>query len=152
MACELRQRELQADSGDVVLVGTRQLGASQALDLQVELVQKLGTSIFPFVENKYNFADIIYLMQQGGTSNEVTELIKRVVCMATIDGVEVTPRTMQMKYNGNLMLMHHVFAFVLESNFLDFFKQGLELNERRRLEAVEASKMVEQKNSSPETI
>lgn len=152
MACELRQRELQADSGDVVLVGTRQLGASQALDLQVELVQKLGTSIFPFVENKYNFADIIYLMQQGGTSNEVTELIKRVVCMATIDGVEVTPRTMQMKYNSNLMLMHHVFAFVLESNFLDFFKQGLELNERRRLEAVEASKMAEQKNSSPETI
>ena len=50
------------------------------------------------------------------------------------------------------MLMHHVFALVLESNFLDFFKQGLELNERRRLEAVEASKMAEQKNSSPETI
>lgn len=153
MACELLQREFKADSdGRDVLIGTRQLSADKALDLHVELVQKLGDAIFPFIQNKYNFSDILYLMRQGGTHTEVTELFKRVVCMATIDGQEVSPRTLQLRYNGELMLMQHVFAFVLEANFLDFFKQGLEINERRRLEAEEASKLAEQKNSSPEKI
>ena len=78
------------------------------------------------------------------------ELVKRIVCMATLDGVEVKPQTFDFKYSNDLMLVHKVFAFVLEVNFLDFFKEGLEINAQRRLEAEEASKLAEQKNSSPE--
>lgn len=149
MATELLQREFETSEGKLVLVGVRQLAASKALDLHVELISKVGTSIFPFVENKYNFGDIIYLMQQGKNA-EYLELFKRVVCMATIDGQEVTAKTINVHYT-DLMLMHKVFGFVLEANFLDFFKEGLEINEQRRLEAEEASKLAEQKNLSPDS-
>lgn len=149
MACELIQREFSTKEGTEVTVGCRQLAASKALDLHVELIGAVGDAMFPFVENKFNFADIIYMMQRGKDSN-LAELVKRIVCMATLDGVEVKPQTFDFKYSNDLMLVHKVFAFVLEVNFLDFFKEGLEINAQRRLEAEEASKLEEQKNSSPE--
>ena len=150
MACELIQREFTNSKGEPVLVGVRQLSASKALDLHVELVGKLGTRIFPFIENKYTFGDIIFLMQQQ-EHPVFTKLFKDVLsCNVTKDGQEVKPTLFDMQFNGELMLACHVFAFVLEANFLAFFKQGLEINEQRRLEAEEASKLEQQKNSSPE--
>lgn len=148
MACELIQREFSTKEGEVVLVGCRQMAASKALELHVELIGAIGDAMFPFVENKFNFSDILYMMQKGKNS-DLAELVKRIVCMATLDGNEVKPQTFDFKYSNDLMLVHNVFAFVLEANFLDFFKEGLEINERRRLEAEEASKLAEQKNSSP---
>lgn len=79
--------------------------------------------MFPFVENKFNFADIIYMMQRGKDSS-LAELVKRIVCMATLDGAEVKPQTFDFKYSNDLILVHKVFAFVLEVNFLDFSKKG----------------------------
>ena len=152
MACELLQRQFTNSKGEPVLVVARQMAASKALDLHVELVGKLGTRIFPFVEGKYAFGDIISLMQQ--VEHPVfTELFKRVLSAnVQMDGQEVKPALYDMQFNGELMLACKVFGFVLEANFLSFFKQGLEINEQRRLEAEEASKLAEQKNSSPETI
>lgn len=151
MACELLQREFTNSKGETVLVVVRQLSASAALSLHAELVSKVGSRVFPFIEGKYNFADIIYLMQQV-EHTVFTELFKRVISMqSSKDGQEIKPALYDMQFNGELMLSCHVFAFVLEANFLDFFKQGLEINEQRRLEAEEASKLAEQKNSSPET-
>lgn len=150
MACELLQREfVKSDKETKVLVGVRQLSASAALALQVELAAKFGNNIFPFVENKYYFGDIIHLMRQA-ESGAVAEVVKRVACMATVDGKEVRPASFDMHYSGELMLVCQVFAFVCEANFLDFFKLGLEINEQRKLEAEEASKLAEQKSSSPE--
>lgn len=151
MACELLNREFTNSKGEKVLVVVRQMAASKALDSHVELVGKLGTRIFPFIEDKYTFGDIIFLMQQQ-EHPIFTELFKRIISTnATMDGQEIKPALFDMQFNGELMLACHIFAFVLEANFLSFFKQGLEINERRRLEAVEASKLAEQKNSSPET-
>ena len=152
MACELLQREFTNSKGEPVLVVVRQMAASKALDLHVELVGKLGTRIFPFIENNYKFGDIIILMQQ--IEHPVfTELFKRVISSGVqMEGQEVKPTLYDMQFNGELMLACKIFGFVLEANFLSFFKQGLEINEQRRLEAVEASKLAEQKNSSPEQI
>ena len=85
-------------------------------------------------------------------SAEFCELFKRVISsQATKDGAEIRPALFDMQFNGELMLACKIFAFVLEANFLDFFKEGLAINEQRRLEAEEASKLAQQKNSSPET-
>ena len=152
MACELVQRTFTNSQGEEVLVNVRQLSASSALSLHVELVSKLGNAIYPFIENKYHFGDIIYLMGRV-ESAEFCELFKRVLSsQATKDGAEIRPALFDMQFNGELMLACKIFAFVLEANFLDFFKEGLAINEQRRLEAEEASKLAEQKNSSPETI
>lgn len=150
MACELLQREFTNSEGNPVLVTVRQLAASKALDLHVELVGKLGSRIFPFIENKYTFGDIIYLMQQ--VEHPVfTELFKRVLSLhSNMEGQEIKPALYDMQFNGEMMLACKVFGFVLEANFLDFFKQGLEINEQRRLEAVAASELAKQQNSSPE--
>ena len=152
MACELVQRTFTNSQGEEVLVNVRQLSASSALSLHVELVSKLGNAIYPFIENKYHFGDIIYLMGRV-ESAEFCELFKRVLSsQATKDGAEIRPALFDMQFNGELMLACKIFAFVLEANFLDFFKEGLAINEQRRLEAEEASKLAQQKNSSPETI
>ena len=152
MACELLQREFTNSKGNPVLVTVRQLAASKALDLHVELVGKLGTRIFPFIENKYTFGDIIYLMQQ--VEHPIfTELFKRVLSShSNMEGQEIKPTLYDMQFNGEMMLACQVFGFVLEVNFLDFFKQGLEINEQRRLEAEAASALAQQQNSSPEKI
>ena len=151
MACELVSRTFTNSKGEEVLVNVRQLSASSALSLHVELVGKLGNAIYPFIENKYHFGDIIYLMGRV-ESAEFCGLFKRVISsQATKDGAEVRPALFDMQFNGELMLACKIFAFVLEANFLDFFKEGLAINEQRRLEAEEASKLAQQKNSSPET-
>lgn len=149
MACELIQREFTTSEGKELLIGVRQLAASKALDLHVELVSMFGSFVFPFIENKYNFADIIYLMQKSSSDVKYSDFVRRVVCMGTLDGQEISPKTFDYHFGRDLMLVHKIFAFVVEANFLDFFKEGLELNEQRRLEAAEASKLEEQKNSSP---
>lgn len=149
MACELIQREFSVpDSEEKVLVGVRQLSASAALALHLELVGKVGGAIFPFIQNNYKFGDIIHLMRQA-EAGVMTELMKRVVCYATLNGKEVKTATYDMHYNGKMMLACQVFAFVCEANYLDFFKQGLEINAQRQLEEAEASKLAEQKNSGP---
>lgn len=150
MACELLQREFTTSTGESRLVAVRQLPASKSLDLHVELVGKLGSSIYAFVENKYNFADILHLMRQNNHET-VAELIKRVVCLAVVEGKEVKPATYDFVFGGEMMLACQVFGFVLEANYLDFFKQGLEINARRSLEAAEASKMEESKTSETPT-
>lgn len=149
MACELLTREFTNSNDEPVLVAVRQLSASKLLSLQSELVSKFGTRIFSFVEDKYNFADIIALMQQ--LSHEVfVELLKRVISMnVTVDGKEVKPALYDMQFNGEMMLSIKIFAFVCEANMLEFFKQGLAINEQRRLEVAAASTQTEQK-SSPE--
>lgn len=151
MACELIQREFKNSKGETVLVGTRQLAASKSLELHVELIGKVGTSVFPFIENKYTFGDIIYFMRQAETG-VITDIIKKIVSMATVDGKEIRPALWDMHFNNEMMLVCQIFAFVCEANYLDFFKQGLEINALRKLEAEEASELAEQKNSSPEMI
>ena len=99
MACELLQREFTNSKGEPVLVGVRQLAASKALDLHVELVSKLSTRIFPFIEDKYTFGDIIYLMQQQ-EHTVFTELFKRVISSSTnIDGQEIKPTLYDMQFS-----------------------------------------------------
>lgn len=151
MACELMQREIENSQGDSILFTTRQLAASKALDLQVELIGKLGTIVFPFIDNKYNFGDIINLMGQAENS-VVTDLMKRVISNASVEGIELKPALFDVHFSGELMLACKAFAFVCEANFHDFFKQGLDLNEQRKLEAAALSKQEEQQNSSPEKI
>lgn len=151
MSCEYLQREIPTTEGEKVLVGCRQLAASKALDLHFELIGKFGQAIFPFIEGKHNFSDIIYLMQVGSKDPSANELLRRVVCEAVVEGTTVTPALFDIKYGNNLMQIFNTFGFVLEANFLDFFKEGLALNEQRRLEAEEALRLAKQKSSSPES-
>lgn len=151
MPCELIAREFEKSDGSTVHVSVRQLPATKALELYVELIGKVGTEVFPLIDNNYDFGSLIRFM--AATNNEViSELMKRVVCQANIDGAEVRPALFDMVYNGELMLVCKVFAFVCEANYQGFFRQGLEMNEQKRLEAAAQSKLEEQKNSSPAKI
>lgn len=132
MACELLTREFKNSKGEAKLFTTRQLDASKALELHVELIGKVGTSVFPLIDNNYNFGDLITVMRQAD-SKVVSELMKRVICNANIEGAEIKPATYNIHFNGELMMACQVFAFVLEANYKEFFRQGLEMNEQFKL-------------------
>lgn len=144
MACEIFTREFKKGDGTEMLVAVRQLSASKALELHVELVSKVGNPMFPLIDNVYNFHDLCALMRTNQTE-VVTKLIKDVVCTANVNGAEIKPAMFDMLFNGELMVVFEIFAFVLEANFKSFFRQGREMNERRLLEAEALSKLEEQK-------
>ncbi|QQV88366.1 putative tail assembly chaperone protein [Erwinia phage Fifi44] len=156
MACELLTREFKTSEGVTKLFTTRQLAASSALDLHVELIGKVGTTVFPLIDNNYNFGDIIAVMRQAD-NKVVTDLMKRVICNANIEGQPITMATFDIHFNGELMLACQVFAFVLEANYKAFFKLGLEMNEQfklaeaERLEAERLAMEASQKNTTPTT-
>lgn len=139
MACENFTREFENSVGEKVLVATRQLAATQALTLYVELMGKMGVSVLPFIDNKYNFSDIIVLMRATG-HEQVVEVMKRVISHAAVEGAEINKFQFDKLFSGELMLACKIFAFVLEANYQSFFEQGLALNEQRQLEEAEASK------------
>ena len=150
MPCEMLSREFKNSEGEPKLFTTRQLPATKSLELHVELVNKLGSSCFPFIDGKYNYGDIITLMR----ANEhpvVSELIKRVVCSANFEGSEVKPHNFDLLFGNELMLICQVFAFVLEANFKSFFKQGLEMNEQSKLEEEARLAQAKQQSSCPKT-
>ncbi|MBG6242989.1 MAG: hypothetical protein EKE20_14725 [Candidatus Symbiopectobacterium sp. Dall1.0] len=127
MACKTEQREFEDSQGTVSTFFVRQLPAAQALDLQVELLNTMGANVFPFIEGNYDYTNIVSLM--GATEHKkFTDIVKRIVCMATKDGQEVTQPLFNHAYNGELMLICKVFAFVCEVNFKDFFIQGLAMS------------------------
>ena len=138
MSCELCSREFENSKGEVILFTTRQLSATKSLDLQVELINKLGNTVFPFIDNRYNFGDIVSFM--ASTDNKViTELVKRVISNVNKEGKQIIPTLFDFHFEGELMLLCKVFAFVLEANFQSFFKQGLEMNAQFKL--VEAARL-----------
>lgn len=147
MACELLTREFENSKGEKKIFTVRQLPASASLDLHIELIGAVGTSVFPFIENKYNFGNIITFMRQN-EHKVLTDLIKRVVCTANIEGQEIRPAMFDIHFNGELMLVCQVFAFVCEVNFKDFFEQGLKMNELRLSEEAAALAAEEQKSST----
>lgn len=149
MATELLTREFADSKGNEFVFTTRQLAASKALDLHVELIGKVGTKAFPFIEGHYNFGDIIAFM--GSNDNTViVDLMKRVITMANKEGVEIKPALFDHHFNGELMLSCKVFAFVLEANFKSFFKLGIEMNEQFKLAEVARLEAAELKSSIPE--
>ena len=148
MSCEYISREINDSVGEPKLFTTRQLSASKSLDLYVELMNKVGTSVLPLINNDYTFGDIITVMRANQDNKIVVELMKRTICLATIEGKEITNAMYDLHYDGDLMLACKVFAFVLEANYKDFFKQGRDLNELRRSEAAAISAMAEPKNSN----
>ncbi|MBI0275409.1 hypothetical protein I6H07_06115 [Hafnia alvei] len=138
MACELLNRTITDSKGQEIVFAVRQLPATRALDLQVELCNVMGTQVFPFIEGKFDFNNIIKLM--CSTEHAIlSDLIKRVVLHARREGVEVTSALFDSKYDGELFLVFKVFAFVCEVNFKDFFSQGL---------AMTASKLSEEAATS----
>lgn len=140
MACETIVREFDKSDGSKMLVAVRQLAASKSLELHIDLINKLGNAMFPFIEDRYNFSDILNVMRANKT-DVIMQLIKEVVCTAAIDNKELKPALFDFVFAREEMLVFKIFGFVLEANFADFFRQGLEMNESRRLEAEEASKM-----------
>lgn len=139
MACELEVREFKKEDGSVTTVSVRQLPASRALELYTELMVKVGASAFAFIENKFNFGDILVLLRSSQDHQKTSDFVKSVVCCANVDGKELKPALFDSRFNGELMLICKVFSFVLEVNFKDFFMQGIELNEQRLSEAEETS-------------
>lgn len=140
MACETIVREFDKSDGTKMVVAVRQLSASKSLELHIDLINKLGNAMFPFIEDRYNFSDILNVMRANKT-DVIMQLIKEVVCTAAIDNKELKPALFDFVFAREEMLVFKIFGFVLEANFADFFRQGLEMNESRRLEAEEASKM-----------
>jgi len=151
MACELVSEEFVNSKGEKILFATRQLSAKDALDLQVELVGKLGNSVFPFIDGHYNFGDLIAFMSRAD-NKIISELMVRVVCKVVKEGQEIKPATINYHFDGELMLLCKVFAFVLEANFKAFFKQGLEMNVQFKLAEEERLKLEELKSTpAPQT-
>ena len=133
MACKSETKEFTTKAGEVIVVYVRQLPATKALDLQIELLNVLGTEVFPFISGDYNFNNILRIMA-ATEHTKLADIMKRVVCMASKDGKEVKPALFDHEYSGELLTVCEVFAFVCEVNFKDFFNQGLEMNERKSLE------------------
>ena len=153
MSCELCSREIENSRGESILFTTRQLSATKALDLQVELINKLGNRVFPLIEGRYDFPDLVALMAM--TDNKtIVELFKRVISNVNKDGKQIIPQMFDIEFSGELMLVCKVFAFVLEANFKDFFMQGLEMNEQFKSAEEAQSKAEElklqQATTSPE--
>lgn len=148
MSCELYSREITNSRGENILFTTRQLSASKQLDLQVELIVKLGNRVFPLIDGRYNFTDLVGLMAMAD-NKVVVELFKRVISNASKEGVPLQSVMFDMEFDGELMLVCKVFAFVLEANFKSFFEQGKEMNEQFRLEEEAILKAAEQKLRTP---
>jgi len=132
MACKTGSRDFKNQAGDDVTVFVRQLPATKALDLQIELLNVMGADVFPFINGDFDFGNLVRVMTVT-QHDKLSEIIKRTVCLANRDGKEVSLAEFNSVYNGDLMLVCKVFAFVCEVNFKDFFVQGLEMNEQKRL-------------------
>lgn len=144
MACKTETREFMNKDGETSTIFVRQRPAEKALDLQIELLNVMGTEVFPFIKGEFNFNNILKVFVT--TPHErLSDLMKRVVCTANKDGKEITPALFNTEYNGDLMLICKVFAFVCEVNFKDFFNQGQEMNAKSLSAAASPSNSEEQK-------
>lgn len=143
MACKSETRTFENVSGGEVVAFVRQLPATKALELQIELLNTVGTDVFPFVNGNYTFASIVRIMTQS-EAKALSSLIKRVASMAVIDGKEVNSALFDSVYNGDLYLIYKIFAFVCEVNFKDFFSQGLETPDQKLLEGENQSEQEKQ--------
>lgn len=102
--------------------------ATKALENLSKALDTFGAKLAPFVEGNYLLGDIIALINSD-PKKSVT-LIKEFVAAARIDGKEVLIPTFDKHYNGELMLVFKVFAFVCEVQYKDFFEQGQSLQDR----------------------
>lgn len=144
MACKAETREFTNKDGNISTIFVRQRPADKALDLQIELLNIMGTEVFPFINGEFNFSNILRVFTTTA-HDKLSDLMKRVVCTANKDGKEVTPALFNTEYNGDLMLICKVFAFVCEVNFKDFFNQGLEMNAKNSSAEDSPSSSEEQK-------
>lgn len=147
MACELITRGFTGKDGDSIVVAVRQLPATRALDLQSEVLNVCGTVIFDLIEGDYDFPALISII--GKTPHDLlTPLVRKTIVGCAIDGVEVEERKLDRNFDGDILLMMQVFAFVLEVNFKDFLLGGKALQEKRKLAAAAALKRAEQSQES----
>jgi hypothetical protein len=144
MSCKTKSCTFNNIEGDDVAIFVRQLPATKALDLQIELLNVMGTEVFPFIHGEFNFSNILRVMA-ASSHTQLSDIVKRVVCFANKDGKEVKSALFDTEYNGDLMLIWKVFAFVCEVNFKDFFRQGLEMNAQNKSEGETPSSTEEQK-------
>lgn len=118
MACKQETREIQGKQVSVL-----QWTAVKALDMQVTMMNVLGESSKPFIENTWDMAHLTFVLTNCEKGPFVA-LVKDCCVGVRIDGEEITQGTFDFKLSGNLKLLYSIFAFVLEVNFKDFFAEG----------------------------
>ncbi len=118
MACKHENREIQGRQVSVL-----QWTAVKALDMQVTMMNTLGDSAKPFIENDWDMNFLTFVLTNCERGPFVA-LVKDCCIGVRMDGEEITQANFDFKLSGNLKLMYHIFAFVLEVNFKDFFAEG----------------------------
>lgn len=78
-----------------------EVAASAALVLHLELVGKLAG---PSSRSFRTTTSLVTSSTSCVKAGVMTELMKRVICYATLDGKEVKTATYDMHYNGKMML------------------------------------------------
>lgn len=126
MAC----RELKATIGKHDIFA-RQWGATQALNMQVKLLNNCGALVIPFIEGTYDFDNVLQLM--AGVKHEVlVPTVKQFLSCVRIEGQAVDEANFDTHFDGNLIDMICIFGAVCELQYKDFFVQGRARLPRRK--------------------
>lgn len=121
MACKQENKNIQGKEVSVI-----QWPAYNAMTMQVRMMNTLGESSKPFIEDTWDMDHVTFVLTNCDI-NMFTQLVKDCVVGARVEGKEITPSTFDSTFSGDLLFMYALFAFVLEVNFKDFFTQGLQL-------------------------
>ena len=89
------------------------------------LLDVSGEHILPFIEGKYEFADVLRFTRFTNDS-DMKELVQEAVCSSYREGERLDSKTFGSDFK-DLMHVYKVFAFVCEVQYKDFFAQGLSM-------------------------
>ena len=121
MACKQENKDIQGRQVSVI-----QWPAYNAMTMQVRMMNTLGESSLPFIEDTWDMKHINFILTNCDI-NMFTLLVKDSCIGARVEGKEISASNFDSILSGDLMFMYALFAFVLEVNFKDFFVQGLQL-------------------------
>lgn len=129
-------------------VMVRQWPASIALENLSEALGLLGSNLTFFIDGSYQFQDVLRVLHSCD-HKRLTDLLKRFVIAARVDGRDIKPEAFNAEYNGELHRVFETFALVCQSNYRDFFEQGAPPPEPDPSEDEEQQEDLLQKNMTP---
>jgi len=105
-------------------VSCTQWTASKGLEMQSMLLGTLGDYCLSFVMGDWDFKGLMYIVERADPL-KLEKLVRACCYSSKVDGLQVTERNFDDVFSGDLSLLYETFSFVLQTNFKDFFIEGL---------------------------
>lgn len=105
-------------------ISCTQWTASKSLEMQSMLLGTLGDYCLSFVMGNWDFKGLMYIIERAEPLR-LEKLIKACCYSVKVDNVQVTERSFDDIFSGDISLLYETFSFVLQTNFKDFFIEGL---------------------------